>query len=197
MGVKAYEKVPTASDDAGDTHVRLRCGHAFHGTCLALSFRNTAECPVCRDSPHKVMENAFETVLFEVNTRVSEVDASLRQRFYIQRHNPKVQKLNARFNALEKDFQKEVSSLEKKRKALVARAIKTFRQENRNTFEDTKKKLQKQLSKLRSAEWHALCEVYGETEAKKTLELLDVAGAYSVNHLFSNQEVFRKRFWSL
>jgi DNA repair exonuclease SbcCD ATPase subunit len=195
MGVVAYEKV--SSDDAGDTHVRLRCGHAFHGTCLAMSFRNNAECPVCRDSPYKHLDETLETVLLEVNARTQEIDTTLRQRSYIQRHNPKLQKLNARYNALEKDFQKEVSALEKKRKALVAKAIKTFREDNRDSFEDTKKKLQKHLTKIRSAEWHALCEVYGETEAKKTLELLDVAGAYSVAHIYGHQEIFRKRFWSL
>lgn len=196
MGVADFEK-GTTDDDAGESHVRLRCGHAFHGTCLALSFRNNAECPVCRDSPFKHMDEALENVMVEVNARVSEIDASLRQRQYVQRHNPKLQRMNRRFHELEKDFQKEVSSLERKRKALMAEAIKHFRQDNRNTFEDTRKKLQKQLSKVRSAEWHALCEIYGETEAKKTLEFLDASGAYSVQHLFGEQEVFRKRFWSL
>jgi hypothetical protein len=196
MGVADFVK-GTTEDDAGESHVRLRCGHAFHGTCLALSFRNTAECPLCRDSPFHQMDETLENVMVQVNTRVSEIDASLRQRVYVQRHNPKLQRMNRRFNELTTDFQKEVSDLERKRKALMAEAIKRFRQDNRNTFEDTRKKLQKQLTKVRSAEWHALCEIYGETEAKKTLELLDAGGAYSVHHLFGEQEIFRKRFWSL
>lgn len=195
MHIAAYKKED--SDEILEDCIRLKCGHAFHGTCVALAFRNAPECPVCRDSPHKQFEEAFENVIQEINARVSEVDASLLQTQYIQSHHPKVQNARRLFNLAKADFQKEIKDLETKRHALLAKVLKDFRQDTRDKFQDTQKKVQRQLTKVRSAEWHALCEIYGETEAKKTLELLDRSGAYSVRHLLGHQEIFRKRFWSL
>lgn len=37
--------------DVQDAVVRLRCDHAFHGTCITTHLRGDNRCPVCRDDP--------------------------------------------------------------------------------------------------------------------------------------------------
>lgn len=35
-----------------DSHVRLRCGHVFHGQCICDHLVHDGRCPTCRDSPY-------------------------------------------------------------------------------------------------------------------------------------------------
>ena len=54
MTTKSYISPSPDDDDTVDEHDlkcnRLKCGHAFHSSCIFSSFRAGLGCPVCRES---------------------------------------------------------------------------------------------------------------------------------------------------
>ena len=44
------------------TTVTLRCGHVFHGQCIADSLRINSRCPLCRDTPNDGYDSDSEWV---------------------------------------------------------------------------------------------------------------------------------------
>lgn len=41
----------SSAASGGTTAFRLKCGHAFHSSCLCQALRGSGGCPVCRDGP--------------------------------------------------------------------------------------------------------------------------------------------------
>ena len=209
MEILSFETPPEdLSDDicVNETCLRLKCGHAFHSSCIALSFRNTAKCPLCRDEPdetwlpldanNEILNWSNFDALVTVSTdRLREIEDSISIIERVRQCNAKVQKARAQFNREKVKAFELVQRLEAKRKDALNGAIANFRRENRLTWERTRKTLQRNMRKIRKVEYEAMEQIVGATEAKKNLETLDHTNMYDLRRIMSHAEPFRKRFW--
>lgn len=194
MGLPMFEKA--TEDVCTDTCIRLRCGHAFHGTCLAMSLRNAhTKCPLCRDDPEE--DTADVPFLDELTTRIGEIDASVRQRTYVQTHDTNVQRERRRLNEYEREFNALEERLKHERHVRLSVTLKDFRKEYRAKFDKVRKRIQRQLTKVRSMEWRALDTIYGTDAATNTIAILDASGVYDSLHRLGPREALRKSFWTL
>lgn len=200
MGQTVFEP---ASEDAPvcEGVLRLRCGHAYHGTCIAMAFRAGVQCPMCRDNP-EATENDYElpeqNIENAVFSHIENITASMRQATFVQTHVGAVQQARAAYNKERKKLTMYMEKLNQDRHRCLAEALKQFREQNRNQFDKARKKVQRKLTGVRQAEWEALESYYGMTAASETIGLLDRSGVYSLEHQMSFvRNAFRKSFWSL
>ena len=198
MGHTVFE-LSNEDGPIGEGVLRLRCGHAYHGTCIAMAFRAGVQCPMCRDNPdeeeYEPVERNLENAVF---SHIENITASMRQTTYVQTHVGQVQAARARYNKERKKLSEYMERLNQQRHRCLAEALKRFREEHRNQFEKARKKVQRTLGDIRQKEWEALDSYYGTTAAKETLALLDRSGVYSLEHQMTfARNAFRKSFWSL
>lgn len=192
MGVVQY--CPSEADKTeSDSVVRLRCGHAFHGTCVALSLRSTGGCPMCRD---KTVDNegAVEISLSDLYESFRDVSSAL-DVVQTTRTRKEVQQERKELNRCRKAFHEKISSMQTHRKRLLRDALSDFRRTHRDAFERTKHKYQIALSNVRGAEYRAMADLYGDDVALDTLASLDSSGVYSVRHAHADSPPFRNSFW--
>jgi tRNA U54 and U55 pseudouridine synthase Pus10 len=187
MTIPAFESA--ACDTSTDTEIRLKCGHAFHATCIALSFRNNSECPVCRDN----VDN-MHTILENIYTSINELDNGLISLRYVQGRDRAVQEARRDMKKVRKQFVEYATLVRQEKKRRIKQVLSEM-SSYRNEMDRRYKRLQASVSSVRNVEYQAMHKELGEDAAKETLEILDRAGMYSVRHFFPDEEVLKTSFW--
>jgi tRNA U54 and U55 pseudouridine synthase Pus10 len=187
MTIPAFESATW--DTSTETEIRLKCGHAFHATCIALSFRNNSECPVCRDNVdnmHSILENIYSSI--------NELDTGLVSLRYVQGRDRAVQEARRDMKKVRKQFVEYATLVRQEKKRRVSEALKEM-QSYRNEMQRRYKRFQASVSEVRNVEYNAMKTELGQDAAVETLEVLDRAGMYSVRHFFPDEEVLKTSFW--
>jgi len=192
MGVLQY-KHSDADTNETDSVVRLRCGHAFHGNCIALALRSTGSCPMCRDGDNREGDNRIQITLNDLYDSFYDISSALNILHGI-RNRKSVQDSRHELNIQKRAFHEKVALMQSDRKRILRDALRDFRSKHRDSFDRIKNNYQKALSATRSAEYNALLEL-GEETANETLVILDANGVYSVRHKHADLAPFRNSFW--
>lgn len=206
MEILSFESPPEGlSDDicVNETCLRLKCGHAYHSSCIALCFRTNSKCPLCRDEPENEWANwlvpnnteNFDALITVSTDRLRQIEDSISTIERIRQTNSKVQKARAKFNREKLKAFEIIQTLESKRKDALNGAIAKFRKEHRMTWEKTRRTLQRNISKIRKLEYEAMEQVIGTTQAKEQMDTLQYTNMYDIRRIMSQAEPFRKRFW--
>lgn len=209
MDTLAFEPQKDMEDDVAitETCMRLKCGHAFHSSCIALAFRANVKCPMCRDNPEEEdNENSFLQLLppnmdnFQALVAVSreelnQIESSITCVEQIRQTNYQVQRARAKFNKEKLKAFQTIQKLESERKLALNKAMNVFRKEHRVEWERLRRHLQRQVTKIRKLEYDAMVHTVGQEKATQNLETLNYSNMYDLRRIMSNAEPFRKRFW--
>lgn len=187
MTIPAFEAA--SCDTSTETEIRLKCGHAFHATCIALSFRNSSECPVCRDSG-----DTMQSILENIYSSLTELDAGLLSVRTVQSKDKSVQEARREMKRVRKQFVDYATLVRKEKKRRVKEVLAEM-ESYRNEMDRRYSRLQASVSRVRSFEYNAMKTQFGEDVATETLGVLDRAGMYSVRHFFPDEEVLKTSFW--
>ena len=186
MGIPQFVAGITADTELPEhKSFRLKCGHAFHTSCLCMSLRSASACPMCGTDQEEEIVIDVTQPLLQLTEAIEIVD-----KLDDARKEHRVQLIRRNVNNAIKQFRYVENSLLRKRKyALEHTGMRAFRREYREQFEHEKNKLQKQFNKLKSIEFSIALEKTTDAEERLTLEKMLKRSAiqdYSVHALFSN-----------
>jgi len=170
LGHLDFEAVDQDTEVSEDVF-RLKCGHAFHTTCLCHALRVENRCPTCRNGVDSEVQE-LQIVLgpdglltishnddiqlpdFNVDEarQVSSAINSIRSDFQLQ-------KLRRRANIHEKRYRALEQELMFQRSAMLKEALSKFRYEYRAIFEKEKRGLRAIIKKVRLYEIQKLSEM--------------------------------------
>ena len=148
-------------DDA--TALRLKCGHAFHASCILQAFRSGISCPTCGSSPRNLND-----ILQEAVDAVQESDqqwlAADLLREQVRRTNPEVKRVRTFLNKSRKKYNVLVQDLVATRSRIVKSALLDFRKTRKADHCNQVQSLQRSLDIVRDAETKAMIDSGDLTE---------------------------------
>ena len=132
MNTDTFRDLPPPKEDVIDTDdfecLRLRCGHAYHISCILPAFRAGMKCPICRDdltpSQSNALLHAFEDAFENVSVYENNVDPLLQ---HIRCTNSAVKRARTELNECYLEYKKGVNEIKKVRSDLLKQALKELR----------------------------------------------------------------------
>jgi len=167
MGIAQFESGVTVDTELPEHKAfRLKCGHAFHTSCLCMSLRSASACPTCgTDQEEEIVIDVTQPML-QLTEAIVIVD-----KLEVARKEHKVQLMRRNINNAIKQFRYVENSMLRKRKyALEHTGMRAFRREYRETFEHAKNKLQKQFNKLKEIEFSMVLDKIEDADERAEME---------------------------
>lgn len=202
MNVVSFETNTSGVDiPLNESVIRLKCGHAFHSMCIALTLRtNSTSCPMCRSPSEETASRRIILTLDDTDAIVElpspeemqlleTMNITLRN---IRTKNTRIQQVRHEVNQEKKQVQELIQRLQKTRANCLKETIQEFRKEHRSEWENQKRKLQRKLNILRDLEYNALIQEVGTDAANDIIEKL----AYDTDSILAGAQPLRKTFWT-
>lgn len=147
--------------------LRLKCGHAFHVSCIMASFRatSTANCPTCRPGQSRTMNDVLQEAVDMVNME-SDNQFLLADliRDNVRVRNPAVRKARSHFKKVLKKYNGLAQDLVSNRSRIVREALKSFRAEKKQHYSTQVQLVQNALNSVKHAEREAMLATGDLTE---------------------------------
>jgi hypothetical protein len=151
--------------DAGDASaLRLRCGHAYHVSCILAGFRASGvHCPTC-GPPKRTMNDIVQEVMILVNDQEEEdepdQDYVLAElvRENVRKRNKTVKDARKHFKKTVKNYNMFARSLVTERNHLVKSALVGFRKDKKKEFTKEVQTVRRALNVVKNAERVAMEE---------------------------------------
>ena len=201
--IKCSAFTETATDDVVDandsTCLRLKCGHAFHTSCIVSNFRVGGGCPTCREPLREESHNPLE-LLAELANDFLETSGTLDDaRAHLRRVSPQIQEARRKMNIVRKEYRKLSQELIKDRARIVKDALKVFRKDNRSKFVKTFDSLKRSLEGVKEVERSALLQHHTPEEVAEYMEAVE-SFDYDAEELMATRDLnsmdpLEKRFW--
>jgi DNA repair exonuclease SbcCD ATPase subunit len=144
-------------DESDPAALRLKCGHAFHASCILQAFRSGISCPTCGSTLRNLND-----ILQEAVDAVQESDqqwlAADLLREQVRRTNPEVKRVRNYLNKSRKKYNILVQDLVSSRSRIVKSALLDFRKTRKADHSNQVQHLQRSLDIVREAETKAMIE---------------------------------------
>lgn len=210
-------------DKQDATCIRLKCGHAFHASCICTSFRAGMACPVCRDSvtnnqvPNiqgfQLENGAFN---FTINGAVvngtveldpeeednPELDRMDEERTKIRVRNYAVKKARSEFKKNLRNYRQMCESLRSERKKIISNALVEMKNAKREIFMKTSESVRKSLRKVEDIERKSLMRISENPEEVRSYFRAVREFDYDAHELMrckdpDSADPLQKKFWGL
>ena len=164
LGVLNYEPGLTEDIDVSDSVFRLKCGHAFHTSCVCRSLRRTAACPVCRSGTSSVGEifvedgnlmftwNGTEDETGTVENVVEGNSDAVVAILNLSDKDQRTQKQRAAVNRAIRRYRVHEIQTKRYRRTLIREALDALRDRFRNEHDKHLRSVRRELAKLRRTE---------------------------------------------
>lgn len=151
--------------DAADASVlRLKCGHAYHVSCILAGFRASGvHCPTCGPAK-RTMNDIVQEVMILVNDQEEDdepdQDYVLAElvRENVRKRNKKVKEARKHFKSTVKNYNMLARSLVSERNQLVKTVLVDFRQERKKEFTKQVQTVRRALKIVKDTERTAMEE---------------------------------------
>lgn len=193
---ETYEKNECDKIDSKDPScLRLKCGHAFHATCVLETFRNGFGCPICRESLRNEEEPEL-LPLFEEDETITRMDL---QRNRLRSTNKKIRKARRELKKSTKEYKILCESLKTKRAAVIKTALKDFKKEQFKEYKKLKLTVAKHLTEVKNLELNELAKRNSESDVENYTSFA-IEFDYSLyEHLrcldFFAEDPLSRKFW--
>lgn len=191
---------PTNKDDADDLIdlkdkecIRLRCGHAFHASCILCALRSGAGCPTCREGPSRYNYDE-EFYLEEDSALVQRLDAEIS---LIRSRSQRVRKARHTLNRHGKEYRILCDKLRWERNACIKKALVNFRLKNRALYVESAEEVRNSLANVKNIEFKELASKATSEELEEYSNSIDdyVAKEYMRCNDVTAMDPISRKFW--
>jgi len=170
LGYPEFEAIEQDTDISEDVF-RLKCGHAFHNSCLCRALRTENKCPTCRQGPEREEEELRLIIGADGLLAISQDEDITLPSFNVAearqvsdainqlRSDFQLQKLRRQANIQEKKYRAIEQELLYQRRAFLKEAMSQFRSQYRQQFEKQKRVLRNTIKKVRLYELERLSQM--------------------------------------
>ena len=205
LGTQTFTQVTGEDSDVSADVFRLKCGHAFHNTCLCRALRVENSCPVCRESTAN--EPDFTIVINGATIRIDAFDDVVQTEIDLEttrevsdilekiRNKQKFQNMRAKLNDTKLRYRKIEAKIMKYRASVMRSALDDLRITYQSEYEGIKKQLRRQCRHLKTETLKAAEFVEMSAETKSILpDYLNL----NIEDFVDNKDTFgplKHRFW--
>ena len=144
-------------DDQDHTCNRLKCGHAFHSSCIFASFRAGLGCPLCRESQKEEQFNDFDAT----DPIISRLD---QERTKIRINSKTVRLLRRDLNLKLRKYRLLAEHLRKERRLCLSKALREFRLKHKSEFKILAEEVSESLFSVETGETEELLKYFSIDE---------------------------------
>ena len=196
MCTKTYVAPNEEDDDIVDefdkTCNRLKCGHAFHSSCIFTSFRAGLGCPSCRESSK---EHELDSV-DEEDPIVLRIDA---KRTDLRTKLPIIRKARQDLNKKSKTYRLLCEQLRHDRKKCIKEALKEFNFLNKSNYRKVADEVAVSLSRVERIEISELKKVVNPDEVDTYIESVKDFDYNTIEYMRCKddyaEDPITERFW--
>lgn len=196
-------------DSADPSAMRLKCGHAYHVSCIMAGFRASGvHCPTC-GPPKRTMNDLVQEVMILVNEDEDEEDHQADQdyvlaelvREHVRKRNRNVKEARKHYKKSVKNYNVYARSLVSERNTLVRSALDKFRKEKKKEFTKQVQAVKRALNMVKEAERTAIEETGDLTPEQLEQFMADEEQyEYHVNDVLASKDMTQpdpldRSFW--